>query len=121
MSKLVQLKANGKNLMVADVKKKYIENIIKNAALCDDIDKVILFGSTLEERCTDFSDVDIAIFGKYPKNIMLKKKSYNEFVDSVVSFGEIQDYDFLYFDSSKEYTDSIMKDINEGEVLFERM
>ncbi len=84
------------------------------------IEKVILFGSSLNESCTDFSDVDIAIFGSQSKSQMYRLKSYHDFIDSVVSFGEPQDYDMLYFDSTKEYKDSIMKDISKGSVIYER-
>ena len=51
---------------------------------------------------------------------MFKNKSYRDYVNSVVSYGEIQDYDILYFDTTKKNDSSIMKDINNGEVLFER-
>lgn len=121
MCKLVNMKANGRNIQVANIKKEYIENIIKSISLCGEIDKIILFGSALEERCTDESDVDIAIFGKQPKNKMYRMKSYNRFVDSIVSYGALQDYDLLYFDSNQNNKDAILDDIYRGEVLYERV
>lgn len=120
MCKLVEMKVNGRNIRIADIKKTYVENIISNISKCGAIDKVVLFGSALEERCSDTSDVDIAVFGKYTKGEMFKMKSYNDFVDSVISFGEVQDYDMLYFDSRREYDGAIMADIEAGEVLYER-
>lgn len=120
MCRLVEMKIGERIVNVAEIKKDYIENIINSISLCSEIDKVVLFGSALEDRCTDFSDVDIAIFGRYPKNKMYRLKSYNDFVDSVVSFGDLQDYDMLYFDSTKANHDSILQDINRGAILFER-
>lgn len=43
----------------ADVKKVYIENIIKSAEKCNKIDAIVLFGSSLEDRCKDESDIDM--------------------------------------------------------------
>lgn len=120
MCELVEMRAGGRYIKVAGIKKEYIQNIIESIHICSAIDKVVLFGSALEESCADHSDVDIAIFGKYTKHHIFRMKSYNEFVDAVVSFGELQDYDMLYFDSRKKYKDSIMKDIDKGVVLFER-
>ena len=103
MCELVDISMEGRCIKVADIKKAYIENIMKCAPLCDAIDKVVLFGSALESRCTDSSDVDIAIFGKYPKSKMYRLKSYHDFVEAVVSYGRLQDYDLLYY--SAEETD----------------
>jgi predicted nucleotidyltransferase len=121
MCHLVNLNVNGRTVRVADIKKDYIENIMSSIYLCKEIDKVVLFGSALEERCKEESDIDIAIFGRCTRNKMNHLKSYNQFVDSVISYGELQDYDMLYFDSSKPHNDIILNDINKGEVLFERI
>ena len=75
MCELVEMKIGKKRIRVADIKKDYIQNIIDSVILCKEIDKVVLFGSALEERCTDASDLDIAVFGKYPKNQMYRLKS----------------------------------------------
>ena len=74
MCDLTEIVVGNKYIRVAEIKKEYIENIINSIPLCSAIDKVILFGSALESRCTDSSDVDIAIFGKYPKTKMYKMK-----------------------------------------------
>lgn len=118
MCKLVKINANGRNIFVADIKKDYIKNILKSVSLCKEIDKIILYGSVLEERCTDESDVDMAIFGKYSKEKMYSLRSYNNFVDSVVSYGDLQDYDMFYFDSSAD--SKVLDDIRKGVVLYER-
>ena len=121
MCDLVELKIGERNIKVASIKKDYIQNIIESVGICREIDKIILFGSALSEECTYHSDVDIAIFGKHTKQKIYRMKSYNDFIKAIVSFGEIQDYDLLYFDSTKKYEDPIMNDINKGEVLYERM
>ncbi len=121
MCELVEMRIGERNIKVASIKKEYIQNVVANIHVCKAIDKVVLFGSSLHENCTQLSDVDIAIFGKQSKQRMYRMKSYNDFVNAVVSYGEVQDYDLLYFDSTKEYTDPIMRDINEGEILYERM
>jgi len=139
MCNLAEIAIGDRRIKVAEIKKAYIENIIKCVPLCSAIDKVVLFGSALERRCTDSSDVDIAIFGKYSKSKMFKLKSYNDFVEAVVSYGELQDYDLLYYGTeevysmeekhSMEYRHSvrgrvdwgILQDIHKGEVLYERM
>lgn len=97
MCNLAEIVIGDRRIKVAEIKKAYIENIIKCVPLCNAIDKVVLFGSALERRCTDSSDVDIAIFGKYSKSKMFKLKSYNDFVEAVISYGELQDYDLLYY------------------------
>lgn len=120
MCNLAEIAACGRRIRVADIKKDYIENIIKSISLCNAIDKVVLFGSALERRCTDSSDLDIAIFGKYPRNKMYRLKSYNDFIESVISFGELQDYDLLYYGADDMEDTAVMRDINKGEILYER-
>ena len=121
MCQLVSLNVNGKTISVASIKIEYIKTIIDNISRCDLIDKVVLFGSSLEERCTENSDIDIAIFGTKTKSKMFSSKSYKDYIYSVTSFGEVQDYDILYFDSTKNNDSSIMKDIENGAVLYERV
>ena len=120
MCKLVDISMEGRCIKVADIKKAYIENIMKCVPLCDAIDKVVLFGSALERRCTDSSDVDIAIFGKYPKSKMYRLKSYNDFVEAVVSYGRLQDYDLLYYGAGETDDSAVLQDIRNGAVLYER-
>lgn len=120
MCNLIELKLGERSIRVADIKKSYVENIVNSIHLCKAIDKVVLFGSAIETRCTDSSDVDIAIFGKKSKSKMFASKSYRNFVNAVVSFGHLQDYDLLYFDSTKDNSDMILDDIASGVVLFER-
>ena len=120
MCNLTELKIGERSICVADIKKSCIENIISSIHLCSAIDKVVLFGSATQTDCTDSSDVDIAIFGKKSKTKMFSSKGYRNFVNSVVSFSYLQDYDLLYFDSTKKNKSVILEDINNGVVLFER-
>ena len=41
----------GREIHMAEIKQRYIPNIIDAARKCDYIDRVVLFGSSLEERC----------------------------------------------------------------------
>lgn len=121
MCDLVELSIGDRQIRIADIKKAYIENIVRCVPLCNAIDKVVLFGSALETRCTEGSDLDIAIFGKYPKSKMYKLKSYHNFVEAVVSFGGLQDYDMLYYSTKQQDDSGILQNIQEGEVIYERM
>ena len=120
MCQMVDLDIGGKTIKVADIKSDYIKNIIDCISKCSLIDKVVLFGSAIEARCTEDSDIDIAVFGRASKNKAFRDKSYIDYVNSVVSYGDVQDYDILYFDINRDYDSTIMQDINDGKVLFER-
>lgn len=49
------------NIRVAAIKYDYI---INQTQKCKNISKIILFGSSIEERCQQKSDIDIAVFGE---------------------------------------------------------
>lgn len=109
-----------KQVAVADIKKEYILNIIHASKLCKSISKIILFGSSIENRCTPDSDIDIAVFGDKTKAQMFKSKDYRAFVNAVCSYGDLQDYDILYFKTNAKYNAAILDDIAQGTVLYER-
>ena len=111
-----------KGIYVADIKAKYVLNIIENAKKCLNIDRIMLFGSATNTRCNEYSDIDIAVFGSKKKNLYLRTKEYRRFLESIFSFdGEFfQDYDILYFESDKEYNDLIIEDINNGVEIYRR-
>lgn len=111
---------NNKICKVADIKKSQIINIIESAGCCPVIDKIILFGSALEERCTLQSDIDIAVFGGKPRYQALRSKEYQIFASKIYAFGDFQDYDILYFQSGKHEKSDIMKNISEGAVIYQR-
>ena len=120
MCQMTELSFGNRKVNVAGIKADYIRNIVDSISKCSLIDKVVLFGSALDDTCTEDSDIDIAVFGRESKNRMFKNKSYRDYVNSVVSYGSVQDYDILYFDSNKLPSLSIMQDIDRGAVLFER-
>ena len=77
MCKLVNLKTNLENeIKVAEIKRDEIINVINAASLCKKIDMLILYGSSLEDRCNQYSDIDIAVISKYPVSKLCKLK-YN--------------------------------------------
>lgn len=110
----------GQGYQVADIKLPYIENIIRRANSCPHIEKVILFGSALEERCTDKSDIDIAVFGDLSKGKYYTTREYRQFVDGIFDFGFEQDYDILYFKEGANYKAPILREIEKGAVIYRR-
>lgn len=117
MAKLVPYK-NGKR--IAKIKLRHIDNIAAQAAKCDHIERVVLFGSSLEERCTKASDIDIAVFGTQPKKKYLLSQEFKRFHDDVFLFDLAQDYDILYFSSAEETKADILNDINRGVEIYRR-
>lgn len=119
---MCKLKAlpNGKS--VAEIKYSFIENIIAQAEKCKNISRIMLFGSAIEERCSDRSDIDIAVFGTQKKNKYLRSKEFKDFQRSLFMYGDAfsQDYDILYFCDGVEYTDAIIADIENGAEIFRR-
>lgn len=128
MSKLVDFQLEDRVIKVSELKVKFIQNIIDAAKLCNSIEKVILFGSVLEERCKPESDIDLAIFGSIAKSKMFKKKSYGLFQEKIFKYNNIffggtedQSYDILYFNMMKKDNSSILEDINtKGEIIYIR-
>ena len=103
MCKLVNIETNiGEAVRVADIKRDEILNIIKAASLCRNIDMLILYGSALENRCDEKSDIDIAIVSKYPISKLCKLKSFHDFTTYVYKYNMNQEYDFLYYKSYDE-------------------
>ena len=117
MCRLVSI---GNGQFVADIKHKHIKNIAKLAGECKNISRIVLFGSSLEERCTEKSDIDIAVFGKKKKNRFLDSKEFRLFQDKIFMFDMNQDYDILYFCDDQEYNDAIMTDIKQGAEIYRR-
>ena len=121
MCKVVTMDVDNRKIRVADIKKKYVDNIIDAAKKCDIIEKVILFGSSIEDRCQESSDIDIAVFGKQIRSKALSSKKYERFSRQLYAFNDFkQDYDILYFKSGTKNRSLIMDDIQRGEVLYER-
>ena len=107
---------------VADIKHKYILNIADQAKKCSNISRIVLFGSALETRCTEKSDIDIAVFGRKKQNVYLRSKEFKNFQRQLFSFGGDfrQDYDILYFCEEKDNNDAILDDIKDGAEIYRR-
>ena len=125
MCKLVDVKTNyGEEVKVADIKRDEIKNIIDAASLCKKIDMLILYGSSLEDRCDKHSDIDIVVISKYPISKLCKLKSFHDFTTYVYKYNMEQDYDFLYYKSYDEInrnaeTEMISSEIlNKGKIIF---
>ncbi len=103
---------------VASVKKDHINNIISNAKDCVDIDRIVIFGSSVEERCTEASDIDIAFFSTKPQMRFLSSKSFRDFMSKVYSFDEDQSYDVLYFKTGKDYKEPIYGEVMKGSEIY---
>ena len=79
MCKVTDYHIDGRTIRMAEIKQKYIGNIIDAAQKCDYIDRIILFGSALEERCREESDIDLAVFGNQPSGKCLTSAKYRRF------------------------------------------
>ena len=63
MCKLVPFKTQtGETIMVADIKVDKLYRYLEMFPKLTSIDKVVLFGSALEERCSPESDIDLLLF-----------------------------------------------------------
>jgi|GEM_PF-794188 len=122
MGRVIHLTAaDGREIKVAEIKGKYISNIIDAASKCEYIDRVILFGSSTMEVCSESSDIDLAVFGNQPKGRCLSSRAFRRFSDQLASFDNfMQAYDILYFQTGKKYAGRIMEEIAGGEVLYVR-
>lgn len=121
MCKLVEIKNNTNNIIkVASIKADTIQKIIEYASLCGKIDYIYLFGSSVEERCTQKSDIDLAIISNITRSRLYQNKTYDKFRTNIYNIDDKQDYDFLHFNSLKELKnsrDSVCKDILENGVM----
>ena len=125
MCRLVEMKTNyGSTVQVADIKKDSIQNIIEAAQHCNTINEIILFGSSLEERCKDSSDIDIAIVSNVSRSKLFNSKEYRQFTSQVYLYKMGQDYDILQFNSPQEIEnskDAVCYDIKRvGKVIYRR-
>ena len=127
MCKLVAIDTNiNTKVKVSEYKQNQIMCIIKLAASCEEIEQIILFGSSLEEKCTERSDIDFVVISKHPVSVLSKKKSFREFLEHLYMNDDFEsEYDILYFKSveeiSKNKEDRICAEINEkGKVIYEK-
>ena len=121
MCRVTPMDIGSRQIRVAEIKQKYIRNIIDAARECDLIDRVVLFGSSLQERCCENSDIDIAVFGNQPRSRALTSKKYERFARQLYTFdNNAQAYDILYFKSHSGDTSPILQEISRGEELYSR-
>ena len=127
MCKLIKVNTNyDSSVMVADYKAGIIKHIIDTAKNCPDIDAIMLFGSVLEERCKEKSDIDIVIISKKTVNALSNRKSFNDFIKDLYLLDFSQEYDFLYFKSIDEIRQKkdeapICKELTEkGKIIYKR-
>ena len=127
MCKLIKINTNfNSSVMVADYKAKIIRHIIDTAKNCHDIDAIMLFGSVLDMRCKEKSDIDIVIISKKSVNALGNRKSFNEFIKNLYLMDFSQEYDFLYFKSIDEIYQKrdevpICKELSEkGQIIYKR-
>ncbi len=126
MCEMAVLKTNtGTQIHVADIKKTIIERIILIASVCKEIDYIILFGSSLENKCTERSDIDIAIISNTSRSKFLRSKSYSRFTTALYNIDEEQCYDILQFNSMedlKKKSSPVCRDIvNKGKIIYRRV
>ena len=121
MCKVLPMNIGSSQICVAEIKQKYIQNIIDAASQCDLIDRVVLFGSSLQEHCREASDIDIAVFGNQPRFRALTSRKYERFARQLYSFDDYaQAYDILYFRSGSHESSPILHEISKGEELYVR-
>jgi len=121
MCKVIPMNVGTRQIRVAEIKQKYIQNIIDAARECDLIDRVVLFGSSLQERCRAGSDIDIAVFGNQPRSRALSSRKFERFARRLYSFdNHAQAYDILYFRSGSGDSNPILHEISRGEELYAR-
>ena len=94
MCQMVSVKTNfNTEIQVADIKKDVIENIIEAASACTRICQIILFGSALESRCEENSDVDMLVVSDITRSKLYKDKGYQEFLKRL---HKIDGYEQMY-------------------------
>lgn len=102
--------------MVADIKRDAILNLIEQAKSCTGIEKIVLFGSSLTEDCTDESDIDFCVIGLETDTDFYRSDCVSEFYDHVFSYDMSQEYDMLYFRSLNAFLESFP----DGVVVYSR-
>lgn len=125
MCRLVQIENNiGEKIEVADIKADTIRQIIEIAKICDKIDYIYLFGSSVEERCTEESDIDLAIISNVTASRLHSKSSYRRFRESLYAIDSNQEYDRLQFNFLEDIQRSkepVCADIiSKGKLLYKR-
>lgn len=94
MCQMVNVKTNfDTEIEVADIKKEIVENIVQAAGECARIGEIILFGSVIESRCTEDSDIDMLVVSDTARSKLYRDKGYQEFLKKL---HDKDDYEQLY-------------------------
>lgn len=124
MCKLIPIETKTGTVNVADIKANSIKRIIEMTPLCKKIDCIYLFGSSLEERCTTKSDIDLAVVSNVTRSRLFRSRDYNKFLERLYSIDTEQEYDVLQFNSLDNIinsSDFVCKDIiNKGKLIYKR-
>ena len=120
MCRVIETDVGDRKVKIAEIKQKYLMNIIDAARECNYVDRIVLFGSSIEERCTEESDIDLAVFGNLTRGKCLTSKKYEKFLTRIYSYDDFnQAYDILYFKTGQKNNSAIMNDIACGEIIYE--
>ncbi len=112
---------NGDIIQVSEYKIGRLQKYIKIFSELNGIDRVILFGSTLEERCREDSDMDFCLLYTGDRRMIYRgnlRKIWSLYPDSSYD-------DFLAFDKERfdrgEGLYTVMRDVkNRGVVVYDR-
>lgn len=75
------------------VKGKYMCQMVQVKTNCTRIRQIILFGSVIESRCTEDSDVDMLVVSDISRSRLYKDKGYREFLKKL---HDKDDYEQMY-------------------------
>lgn len=104
MCRLVGINTNfDTKIMVADIKMKYVINILEKADICKNICSIYLFGSVLKEECKEESDIDVLVVSDITRSKLYKLKSFNQFLIKLHEKDDyVQQYDVICVHGMKE-------------------
>lgn len=122
MCNVIEIELNDMIVHISDIKREYIENIVDAAKGCKIIDRIIVFGSSITEHCTEESDIDLAIFGNVVPSRAYRSAEYRNFQKKIYSKNNHkQSYDMLYFKTGGKQRDHrIMDEIDGGQRIYEK-
>ncbi|MCD8223019.1 MAG: nucleotidyltransferase domain-containing protein [Clostridiales bacterium] len=112
---------NGNTIQVSEYKIDRLKQYVKMFSTLNGVDRVILFGSALEERCRKDSDMDFCML--YPDE---QKSLYRENLKKMWRLYPESSYDdFLSFDTKRfdenDHLYTVIQDIkNKGVVIYDR-
>lgn len=118
MAKLVRLFEDS-NILVADIKKKCIIGVIKVAEKFPKVQRIVLFGSALEERCSDYSDIDLAVYVDCTLGKLFNSSWFSKFKKEIFLLDLDQDYDFIPMAKKMSIGEEIKNNIESGRIIYE--